>query len=383
MPLICSILFLLFVSQATGQGFLRASNVTQGASREVKSSNTTSSGKGNVEADASTLLINDGSETLSRGSETQVQKAKGDDGGAVDTDSSDSDLRSNLQSEANFLKEELDEAGLDDQDSEDGDQDYSKETSDQLQNEVNRLQDKVDRSKADHSNSGDQDDGDDFTPTPQNEENDVQDESGKGKVQTTEPDEAHMMTMTTITHGRQGNDYNDTALLQHLAHWNQLLDEASASKIHAREDPDVITVLIQKLRKHASILGQGGEDYVSENSDEDDMQSDDEADEVDDANLDESFDDADDENLDGESLEESDEESSEEGTDTSDQVEDDVDDDSETESDADQFGEDTYDAEEVEQDSESSEDEDVHDAEGDENQDDEDEEFATEDEEVM
>jgi len=301
MPCVYGILSLLFVSEVTGQGFLHASNLSQGISREAKASNISRPRNGTAQADASSVVINHGSKTL-----------PGDDRGDDDADSSDRDLRSNLQSEANFLKEELDEAGVDDEDPEDEDEDDSKVSTDQLQDKVNRLQDEVDRSKSDLSNlqsDGDKRDDEDDISTLQDGDEDIQDEFDPSKSQAREPDQSHSMTMTTITHGRQSGGYNNTALLQHLAYWNHLMDEAIASKVHSTEDPEVITVLLQGLKKHASIIRQRGKDRVAKKLHEDIMKSNDEFDETDDESSEsshESSDAADDIDLDDGSLEESD-----------------------------------------------------------------------------
>jgi len=375
---ICSFLVIFLIApQATGQGFLGANNATQDASKAAKAESmakyeasldkalqsrlTTLTAKAkdppatvNLAASANDVLMDDGSEKLSRDSDEDDQTETSDAPPGVDStaaddgvdDGSDSELRGFLQSEVKSLRKDL-KTGDDSDDGEESnaDQDESEEDTDKLQNEVSKLQDEVVRRDTSHQHDDDDDDADKDANEIQTGVDDFQNELAHEDTETQGTD------LEDSTAGEEGDITKDAGLLQNMV--KHLLKDSVISKEEKQrieEDPEVITVLIQTLKKHAHKIGGAGgedsenleeemggedsgnfdEDYMAlADGDEDESLEDDDAGEADGEAkeaLGEGFEESDDES--SEDDEPLDDESSESADDETEQMEDDADDES-------------------------------------------------------
>jgi len=252
-------------------------------------------------------------------SESQIENEQSDVDASSESDNSDSDasneeVRSDIEAEASELrqtKQEMEQSdewlrdaqGPAQQDIDDSQEDDSSKDADQLQSEVSMLEDQVGNEEhtieavAPPSSDHDHDD----PALLQNDESEVQDESVSSDdgtdVNQAEDDDQDALTTQ-----------NDTSMLKELVH-------NLVSQMHLpdhvpekRTDPELITVLLQTMNKHASIFGAQqaddaddiGEESDDDVDDDDDSSVDEDADEAGGEADDETSDETDDEDIDDE-----------------------------------------------------------------------------------
>jgi len=299
-------------------GFLpRASSETRNPTSE-RAASTLANAK--PEGDANAALIGDGSKVVTEAaSESQIENEQSDVDASSESDNSDSDasneeVRSDIEAEASELrqtKQEMEQSdewlrdaqGPAQQDIDDSQEDDSSKDADQLQSEVSMLEDQVGNEEhtieavAPPSSDDDHDD----PALLQNDESEVQDESVSSDdgtdVNQAEDDDQDALTTQ-----------NDTSMLKELVH-------NLVSQMHLpdhvpekRTDPELITVLLQTMNKHASIFGAQqaddaddiGEESDDDVDDDDDSSVDEDADEAGGEADDETSDETDDEDIDDE-----------------------------------------------------------------------------------
>jgi len=236
----------------------------------------------------------------------QMQNEQSFDDASSEVDNSDSDasteeeIRNDIEAEASDLRQTKQEVarsnewlngaeGSAQQDVDDSQEDDSSKDADQLQNEVSMLEDQVGNEEHSIETAAppSSDDGDDDPALLQNDAIEVQDESVSSDDDTelTDLNQAHDDDQDARS------TQNDTSMLKELVHnlvtQMHLPDHAPES----RTDPELITVLIQTMNKHASIFGAGGGDDSEDMADEaDDMG--DESDDDDDSSVEEDTDEA-------------------------------------------------------------------------------------------
>jgi len=244
MVAICNtFVFLVLVPQAVGQGFLRSRNASQDASKKPQA--------------ASNSVSQD--------------------------DISDSELRSDLQSEAIALQKDVNgEAGDvgDDEAAVEYEQKFSKADVDQLEDQVDELQGALDQRDAETQSrlaeepQGAEEDGssgaalvqsgvDDAPPSSDEDDEDAQParlDPDNADADTGDVDHnALLLQDVTRLQDHLSQRHNDRSkdnemLVQMMSH---LLNEAAAAKQdEAHADPEVITVLLQILKKHTNIFGK-------------------------------------------------------------------------------------------------------------------------------
>lgn len=288
MPTICFLVLLSVIPSGSGQGFLDASRLAQA---------TNASGSVDLKADANTATTDDASR--------MPENVQIDDDSSADVDSADaatdSEIKSDIEVEATDLREtrkemkhtdewlkggevstdEAEDGGSNEQDEyNDGNKD-----TDELQNEVEFLQDELPppSDKAQNIEESDEsppdglDDGKNDPALLQTYESDaevdeeLQDESSSGEdnTESVDPDEPTW----------EGDIHNETALLQKMVH--QLLGETvAAEQQQLPDDPELITVLIQTMKKHmkrhAAMLGAHDhlDDHMADESNEDENSDD-------------------------------------------------------------------------------------------------------------
>jgi len=246
MVAICNTLvFLVLVPQAVGQGFLRSKNASQDAS--------------------------------------QTPQATSNLGSVSQDDLSDSELRGDLQSEAIALQKDVNgeagEAG-DEEAAKEYEQKFSNADADQLEDKVDELQGELDQRDAESQSrlaeesqaaeeNGNSDTAlvqsgvDDAPPSSDEDDEDAQtagSDPDETDVDTGDVDhDALLLQDVTRLQDHLSQRHSDRSkdnelLEQMVAH---LLDEAAAAKqAEKHADPEVILVLLQTLKKHTTIFGK-------------------------------------------------------------------------------------------------------------------------------
>lgn len=283
------LVFLIVTREVSSQGSLRGSDAT--ADSQVNAASA-SSADDNPEIDANSVLINDGSEILSRNTESspavsRESDADDKDAGGLQEDihsdlqlyGSDSEVRSDLQEEAKDLRDELngEEPSLEDQEEKETSSGDDNEDADKLQDEVSGLEDQMNRRDNEaESIKSDGLAGVDFTLQDDGNDDGDDDSNGTSELQTElndaeNDDESQSSAQDKDDTGEQDAIYNDTVKLKGM------VDELLPAHMEKKDEPDVITVLMQTLRKHAHKLGsqsfENFEEDESADDEDDDMES--------------------------------------------------------------------------------------------------------------